>query len=431
LPYFHQELKKPGVTRWVLWGEYKQLYPEGYGYSHFCLALQKYLVRDQSTMHFEHEPGDKLYFDFAGKKLSFVDKETGEVQEAEVFVAVLGYSQLSYVEAVNSQKQEDVIGACTRALAFFGGATKAIVCDNLKAAIDKPVRYEPIVNQTFDDFANHYGMVVLPARVRKPKDKPLVEKAVSIAYSRIYAPLRHRTFFSLRELNTAIKEHVCIHNETHFQKKNYSRLDLFEKEEKPLLTPLPQQPYELKFYKEVTVMKKSHVQFRTDHHYYSVPYRYIGEKVKIIYTSSDISIYHKGERIAFHLRDYRHHHYTTVKEHLPSHHQFVSEWNPDFFLSWAARIDPVVNLYILEIFKRKSHPEQAYQSCLGILSLARKVNKEELINACSKAHQLGVYGYTYIIRLLKNGYGKNSPFQPSNQTALPLHDNIRGAEYYQ
>ena len=429
-PHFEKELKRTGVTRWVLWGEYRQQYPQGYSYSRFCDVFQKYLHSQKTSLHTDHLPADKLYVDFAGKKLQIVDKETGEVQQVEVLVALLGYSQLTYVEAVRTQTKEDFIGACSNSVLFIGGSPKAIVCDNLKSGVDRACKYEPSINTSFDDFANHYNMAVIPTRSRKPQDKALVERAVAIAYSRIYAVLRNEIFFSLETLNKAIREALLVHNRTVFQNKDRSRQDIFDTEEKQLLQTLPQDAYELKNYREVSVMKNCHVQLREDFHYYSVPYRYIGKKIKLSYTRTSVRIYLHGEQIAYHQRDYTKYKYSTIKEHLPSHHQFVSDWNPEKFISWAAQVDPLVKEYITKVLNTKQHPEQAYKSCTGILSFTRKVEKKDLIAACSKGLELHEYTYSFIKRVLENGFAKISQEEHSLQTTLPLHENIRGKDDY-
>lgn len=429
LSQYEKELDRVGVTRWVLWGEYRRRYPEGYGYSQFCKILHEHMAQQKASLRMEQLPADKMYMDFAGKKLRIVDRETGELEEVEVFVAMLGYSQLTYVEAVRSQKKANVIAACVNALHFFGGAPAAIVCDNLKPAIDKPCRYEPTINAAFEDFANHYDMVVLPTRSRKPQDKALVEKAINIVYSRVYAPIRDRTFFSLEELNEAIWEGQDVHNGTQFQNRSESRLDVFEREEKSLLRSLPER-YELKCYRELTVARHCHVELREDNHYYSVPYRFIGKKVRMIYTVRHVAIYCVGEQVAFHLRNPARYKYTTVRDHMPSHHQFVADWNPDKFLRWAAGIDPAVRNYIQQILYQKPHPEQAYKSCVGILSMERKAGRKELIAACKKGVELSVYSYTFIRRVIQNGYAVVKS-EPSVQMTLPLHENVRGASYYQ
>lgn len=431
-PYFEKELPRVGVTRWVLWGEYRLQHPDGYSYSQFCDHFKQWKISRSATLHFTHEPGDKLFIDFTGKKLSWVDVQTGEVTEVEVYVALLGYSQLTYVQAVASQKKEDFIHATENALHFFGGVPKVLVPDNLKSAVHKADKYEATLNNAFMDFANHYGTTILPARSYKPRDKAHVEKAVNIAYSRIFAPLRNQVFYSLASLNKAIAQRLVLHNGQCFQQRPESRQQLFEQSEKHLLTPLPSQRYEIKSFKEVTVMKTGHIQLCEDKHYYSVPYRFIGSKVKVIYSSSQVSIFCNKERIAYHLRNIKRHGYSTIKEHLSSSHQFVTEWNPDKFTSWAQGIHPQVRDYIARILDTATYPEQAYRSCLGILSYEKKVGRERLIKAVERAIFYGAYNYTIIKKILQGGLDQILPeddIHPSGP--LPEHDNIRGAQSYQ
>ncbi len=321
-----------------MWGEYKQQHADGYSYAHFCRYLRDWISSRGATMHFEHSPGDKLYIDFAGKKLHWVDRQSGEIHDVEVYVALLGYSQFTYVEAIHSQKKEDFISATENALHYFGGVPRVLVTDNLKSAVTKASKYEADLNTDFADFANHYKTSVLPARSYKPRDKALVEKAVNIVYSRIYAPLRDRIFYSLKELNQAIADLLETHNGQAFQKMPQSRRERFEAQEKNKLLPLATDRYQMKKFKSITVMKNSHVHLSEDKHYYSIPYRFIGKKVKMIYSKSQVAIFYNKERIAFHKRDTQHFGYTTIKEHLPSAHLFVSDWNPDKFLSWAGGI---------------------------------------------------------------------------------------------
>lgn len=430
-PYIEKELKRTGVTRMLLWGEYKREHPQGYGYSQFCEHLHRRFKTNKAVMHFEHEPGDKMYIDFAGKRLYITDRKTGEIRPVEVYVSVLGYSQMTYVEAVESQKKEDFISATQNALHFFSGVPQVLVPDNLKSAVTKANKYEADLNQSFADFANHYNTAVLPARSLKPRDKALVEKHVSIVYNRIYAPLRNEVFFSLEELNDAISELLDKHNNTDFQQEKISRKEKFEQTEKNKLKALARDRFEIKYYKYVTVMKNCHVQLREDKHYYSVPYRYIGKKVKLIYTASSVSIFLKHERIAYHRRSLINFAYSTIKDHLPSSHQFVADWNPDKFISWAKKISPKVEDYIRKIIESKVYPEQAYRSCVGILSFSQKTSNERLIKAVERASRYGVYNYKTIKNIIE---GKlDTLIEPGDtdfQQELPFHENIRGAENY-
>jgi len=428
-PGFDKELRRVGVNRWVLWEEYKQEHPEGYSYTQFCYHYQQWSRKGEVTMHFEHKAGDKLFVDYTGKKLQIVSRETGEIIQVEIFVATLGASQLTYVEATLTQKKEDFIGSMERALLYFGGVPVAIVPDNLKSAVNKSSNYEPVINESFYDFGLHYNTHILAARSRKPRDKSLVEKAVSIVYSRVFALLRDRLFYSLGELNEAIRELLDKYNKINFKGRDYSRLDLFESVEKEVLTPLPSEPYELKRYALIKVQKNSHIYLSEDKHYYSVPFKFIGRKIKVAYSASKVDIYYKYQRIAFHKRDRRPYKYTTIKEHLPSAHQFVADWNPDKFIKWAGAYGEDVRGYIIEVLNNNQHPEQNYKSCIGILSLEKKYGKERLNNACERGSYYSNYSYRVIRNILEKSLDKLQ--HQSVQQKIPLHQNIRGKDYYQ
>jgi transposase len=427
-PYCKEELRRTGVTRQILWGEYRSKHPDGYSYTRFCEHFITWAGNQQATLHIEQQPGDKIYIDFTGDKLSIVDTGTGEITEVEVFVSVLGYSGLTYVKACPSQKKEDFLPCIVSALEYYGGTPRVLVPDNLKSAVDKANKYEPQINKDLLDLGNHYGMAIMPARSRKPRDKAWVERMVSVVYTRIFAPLRNQIFTSLYDLNQAIEELLERHNNQPFQKRDETRWEMFARGEKQYLQPLPQERYELKEYQQSKIMKNSHVQHHKDRHYYSVPYKYIGKMAKIVYTHSHVSIYCEGERIAYHLRNHKEHQYTTVKEHLPSAHQFVSDWNPGKFVAWAKHIGPEVEAYIVKVLENKSYPEQTYRSCVGILSFDKKAGRERLIAACKRASGYDVFNYKVIEQIINNKLDR----QPTDATqgSLPLHDNIRGAGYY-
>lgn len=429
-PYMEKELQRTGVTRWVLWGEYKSRHPDGFSYSRFCDHFKQYRLSQGGSLRFDYEPGEKLFIDYTGKTIPIVDPSSGEVAQAEVYVAILGYSQLTYVEAVPSQQSEVFIGATESALHFFGGVPRVLIPDNLKSAVHKADKYEAELNNRFLDFANHYGTIVLPARSRKPRDKAHVEKAVSIAYSRIFAPLRDRVFYSIKSLNEAIAPLLEAHNNKYFQQRPISRRELFEQEEKRLLGTLPAHPYEIKTVKEVTVMKNGYIQLWEDKHYYSVPYRFIGRKVKVIYSASHVSVYYNRERIAYHRRSTSKYTHSTVREHLASTNQFVSDWNPEKFISWAAAIAPSVKDYVEHILQAATYPEQAYRSCVGILSFEKKVGRQRLINAVERATYYGAFNYSTVKKILQDGLD-NVPFGEEQADALPNHTNIRGPQAYQ
>lgn len=428
-PLFDKELRKKGMTRQILWQHYKEEYKDGVGRSQFNHYFAQWKKQVNPTMRMEHKAGDKLYVDFAGDKLQIIDKQTGEIQSVEVFVAILGASQLTYAEAVMTQQKEDFIAACENALHFYGGVPAAIVPDNLKSAVIKSSKYEPIINETFADFASHYNTAILPARAYRPRDKALVENAVRILYTRIYAKLKEKHFFSLEELNVAIRTELEVHNNLILTGRNYSRRQQFDEVERCALLPLPELRYELKKTLFVTVMKNGHVCLHADKHYYSVPYRFIGRKIKLMYSRHSVEIFYNYERIALHKRLKSPYNYTTQKEHLASSHRFVSEWTPERFLSWAHGIHEDVGLYILKILDRKQHPEQAYKSCVGVLGFAKKVGNERLIKACQRALEYGIYNYKTIQKILENGLENQQEEQ--EQLQMPLHDNIRGEEYYQ
>ena len=430
-PSTHKELKKKGMTRQLLWAQYKAAQPDGFGVSQFKHYYARWKAQVNPVMRMEHKAGDKLYVDFAGDKLSTVDPGTGEIKAVEVFVAILGASQLTYVEAVASQGKEDFIAACENALHFCGGVPAAIVPDNLKSAVTKSNKYEPTLNETFLDFAQHYQTTILPARSYRPRDKALVENAVKIVYFRIYTKVRATIYHGLDELNTAIHTALQEHNNAYLKGRNYSRLQQFEEVERAALTPLPPLRYELKKCLYATVAKNGHVALSADKHYYSVPYRYIGKKVKLLFSRYTVEIYYNYERIALHARTRISYHYTTDKEHLASTHRFVAEWTPQKFIQWAEGIHEDVKLYILKVLQRKQHPEQAYKSCVGILSFTKKVEKERLIKACQRALGYGAYNYKTIQTILEKELDKKDAPQEMDLFFMPQHDNIRGENYYQ
>jgi transposase len=379
----------------------------------------------------EHKVGDKLYIDFAGDKLHFTCPRSGQQQPVEVFVAILGASQLTYVEGVMSQQKEELIAVCENTLHYYQGVPAAIVPDNLKSAVTRSSKYEPTLNETFADFASHYGTTILPARAFRPRDKALVENAVRLIYSRIYVKVRAGRYHSLAELNAAIREALEVHNNTLLRGRNYSRRQQFEEIERAALMPLPALRYELKKQLFATVAKNGHVGLGPDKHYYSVPYRFIGKKVKLLYSGHTVEIYYNYERIALHRRSKSPYQYTTEKEHLASTHRFVSEWTPERFADWAGSIHEDVRLYVLKVLDRKQHPEQAYKSCVGILSFAKKVGHERLIKACQRALGYGAYNYKTIQKILELQLDQKDTPEETDQLSMPLHDNIRGGRYYQ
>jgi len=427
LPELCKQLKRKGVTREQLYKQYLEKHPDGFGRTRFFTRLQLYLGQSHPIMHIEHKAGEKMYIDFAGDKLYLSDNEEKRTP-IEVFVAILGCSQLTYVEAVHSQKKEDLIHACENALHYFGGVPRAIVPDNMRSAVTKGSKYEAIINLDFANFAEHYDTTVIPARAYKPKDKSLVEGAVKLVYKNIYTKLDKRVFYDLESLNTAIRTELEHHNNTPFSGRTYSRREQFEEIEREMLGKLNPFRYEIKEQSIVTVMKNGYVRLSKDAHYYSVPYHYIGKKVKILYTSKDVEIYYLYEPIAKHRRQLREYQYTTDPKHLASQHQFLTEWNPENFIKRALEIDDVVAAYIAKVLERKAFPEQAYKSCSGILNFARRVGNNRLIDACRWAESIGQYGYIAIEEILQKHLDKLK--LEVTETEIPLHKNIRGKEYY-
>ena len=431
LPQMEKKLRRSGVTLTRLWEEYRTQHPNGYGHTQFYKYFRLYANQVKPVMHIEHKAGDKMYIDFAGKKLHLTDPQTGELQTVEVFAAILGCSQLTYVQAVGSQKKEDLIQCCENALHFFGGAPKAIVPDNLKSAVTQSSKYDPVINESFAAFADHYKIAVIPARAYRPKDKSLVEGVVKISYRRIYANLEDKIFFSLKDLNTAIAAELEKHNNTLLTHRHYSRRQLFEEVEKETLTPLPAYPFEIMECKSVTVMKNGHINLSVDKHYYSVPHIFIGRKVKLYYNADRVDIFCNYERIANHSRDQRRFAYTTQEEHLASTHRFLSEWTPEKFIREAEAIDPIVRQYIEGVLENKMHPEQAYKSCSGILYLLRKVGKERLIHACERALSYQIFNYPILLTILEKQLDRHQLADDHTDDQMPLHENIRGEDYYQ
>jgi len=428
LDYFSKELGRVGVTKQLLWEEYRSDYPQGYGHTQFCHHLSQQLIARKPSMVLQHEAGEKLFIDFAGKKLSFVDIDTGEVVPCQVFVACLPYSDYSFVMAVRSQSIADFLYALGCCLEDLGGVPEVLVPDNLKSAIVKASSYEPDVNRAMEDFANHYKTTVIPARARKPKDKALVENQVKLIYTRIYAKSRGLTFFDLPSLNKAIKEKTREHNQTRMQQKPYCREERFLADEKPLLKELPDRPFELKYYRELKVAKNNHIYLAQDKHYYSVPYTYIGLSVKVIYTRSMVHIYSKGQQIAVHIRDYKQGGYSTNKEHLCSAHQHYMDRSPDYYLNKSKLKSEQLYQLLEHLFAQNRHPEQLYRTCDGLLSLQRKTDQKDFDKACQMAIECQKYSYVFVLNILKNKMTREQEIKPLQP--LPTHKNIRGKEYY-
>lgn len=426
LEYLAAELKKTGVTKKLLWEEYIGGFPQGYGYSQFCFHLQQQLTARKPTSVLSHEPADRLFVDFAGKQIGYTDRQTGEIIRCQLFVACLPFSDYAFAMAVPSQRIGDFLYALGCCLQDIGGVPRALVPDNLKSAIIRTDRYEPDINRGLEDFANHYGMSVVPARPGRPRDKGLVENQVKLLYTRVYAKLRHRQFFDIASMNEAIREKVREHNQTRMQRRDYCREERFLAVEKPLLLPLPQEAFELKHYCEPKVAANGHVVVRK--HFYSVPYALIGSKVKVIYTRSMVYIYSAGKQVAVHVRNYSGG-YTSVKEHLSSANRAWLDRSPGYYLEKARYRSAELYELIRMVFEQDRYPEQLYRTCDGLLRLHRITEPEKFARVCRIALEHRICSYKVIQKILENNMALHMPGQDVQQP-LPAHGNIRGKEYY-
>jgi transposase len=428
LPYFEKELARKHVTRYLLWQEYLSRYPSGYRYTQFCYHLHQQLIARKPSAILSHEAGEKLFVDFAGDKLEYIDPQTGEIIPVHIFVACLPFSDYTFIMGVRQQTTEDFLHALTCCLRHFGGCPKILVPDNLKAAVVKTDRYEPELNRLMEDFANHYRFAVMPARVAHPKDKAKVENHVRIIYSRVYAKLRNRQFFSLEELNRALAEKTMEHNQTRMQRTDYTRQEKFLADEKHLLNPLPETDFEVKYYTGLHVGQNNHIYLGRDKRYYSVPYTYIGEKVQVIYTRTLVKIFCKNQRIATHERVIGFG-YSTVNEHLCSAHRYYNKRNPDYYIETARKKSAVLAELITCIFNTAKPPELLYKTCDGLLSICRKTDTLRFEKACRIALDNSIFSYKFIQSLLE---GKTLFMEPEEYKPLPLpQSNIRGKQYYQ
>ncbi len=432
LPDLAARMKKRGVTKKMVYAYYINQHANGFKHSAFLVRLNAYMGMSKPSMRVPHKVGDKLFVDFTGKKLQVVDEQSGEVRDAEVFVAILGCSQLTFVTAVASQKKEDFIDACERALHFYGGVPEVIVPDNLRSAVKKASRYEAELNDSFAAFAAHYNTYVFPARAYKPKDKALVEGAVKIIYTSIFTKIDEQVYTSFTALNSDILVHLAAHNNTILTGCDYSRMQQFEQLEKNVLKPLNKYPYDPMITKAATVGKTGYV--TADYRYYSVPYKFIGKKVNLMYNRTKVEAYTEHELIAVHVREYGKEKYIQNEDHLASWHKYPTEWNPEKFIADAALIHIVVVEYIKKVLSRNEYPEKNYRACQGILNYKNRVGDIRLINACKRADSFNVYNFGIIERILKSKADtipleEELPLQGDNN--MPVHENIRGEDYYQ
>lgn len=425
----HRELRRKGVTLQLLHLEHKAEHPDGYQYTQFCRRYREWQGRLDLVMRQEHRPGEKLFVDFAGQTLPIVDPDTGEIRQAQLFVAVLGASSYTYAEAFASQVLPDWIAGHVHALEAFGGCARLIVPDNLRSGVTRPHRYEPDLNRTYEEMAAHYGAAVIPARSGKPRDKAKVENGVLQAERWVLAALRDRTFFSLAEANAAIAERVAWLNARPFRKLPGSRLSFFEELERPALRPLPAARYEYAEWRSARVNIDYHVE--VDRHWYSVPYQLVGQVCDIRVTAGVVEVLHRARRVASHPRSGRRGSFTTQPSHMPEAHRRHAEWTPGRIVAWAERTGPATAGLVAAIMAGRPHPEQGFRSCLGIMRLGRRYGDDRLEAAAARALAVRALSYRSVESILKAGLD-GLPLPGAEPDASVIrHANVRGARYYE
>jgi transposase len=424
----HVELRKKGVTLQLLWMEYKERFPEGYQHSQFCEYYNRWAKTLEVSLRQEHRAGEKMFIDFAGKGIPVTDPSTGEITEAQIFVAVLGASNYTYAEALPSQSLPFWIRAHIHAFEYFHGVSEILVPDNTRVAVSKACRYEPDLNPVYLSLAQHYSTAIIPARPGKPKDKAKVEAGVLLVTRWIIAALRHHTFFSIEELNERIRELLERLNTRKFRKLNSSRRELFETLERPSLKPLPAERYRYIDFRQPTVNIDYHVD--VDKHYYSVPYQLIGKKVEAFLSADTVDIFHSNRRIVTHQRSFQKGNYTPLTEHMPKSHQKHLEWTPSRIIHWAEQTGPATARLVETILSTKPHPEQGFRSCLGILRLGKKYSQERLEAASTRAVHLKAFSYKSIKSILETGFDRMPITEKKEVMPALCHDNIRGKEYF-
>ena len=427
----HKELAShKNVTLALLWSEYLEEHPGGYQYSQYCEHYRRFMKKVSVVMRQEHKAGEKVFVDYCDG-IAITDPVTGAKIPTELFVGSLGASSYTYAEATLTQSLKDWIGSHVRMYAFFGGVTEIAVPDNLRSAVKKPCFYEAIINESYLEMARHYGTVIIPAHVRKPNHKAKVEANVLVAQRWILACLRHRTFYSLQELNEAIAVLLEKLNARKMRVLKKSRLELFEELDRPALKALPSAPYEFAEWKKVKVNINYHIEF--DEHHYSVHYSRTGQELMCRATSNTIELFHKGERVASHRRSYLKGKYTTLPEHRPESHRAVMKWPPERLINWGKSVGPSVGILIEKILFSRKHPEQAYMSAMGIIRLGtgKKYGKERTEKACKRALELGAHNYRFVADMLKNNMDKLIANEDKQLLLIPREEsNTRGRGYY-
>jgi transposase len=427
--HVHEELQHHKyTTRQLLWEEYRAAHPEGYGYSQFCQLYRRWKRERDLVLRQEHRPGEKLFVDWAGATVPICDPQTGEVRPGAVFVAVLGASNYTYAEASEDQQIASWIGAHVRTFEFLGGCPQLVVPDNAKTGVLKPCRYEPDLNPTYQEMAMHYGVGVLPTRPRKPRDKAKVEVGVQIAERWILASLRHRQFFSLAELNQAIRQLLETLNQRPFKKREGSRRSLFLEIDQPALRPLPAERFDLSVWSQATVNIDYHIQFQGS--FYSVPYQLARRTVEVRATPTTIEIFHKGQRVASHVRVHKAYTAVTNPEHRPASHRAHLDWPPSRMIAWARTVGPHTAEVVERVLEAFPHPEMGYRSCLGIIRLGQRYPVTRMEAAAERALATGAISYKSLDSILRHRLDQQ-PLDPPAARPLPGHDNIRGAAYFE
>jgi transposase len=425
----HRELRRKGVTLFLLWEEYKAQHPNGFHYSWFCKHYRRFAGRVDLVMRQHHRAGATTFVDYAGQTVPITDPATGEARHAEIFVAVLGASNYTYAEATWTQGLADWLESHQRAFRFFGGVTEMVVPDNLKTGITHPHRYEPEINRSYAEMAAHYGIAVLPTRVARPRDKAKVENAVLVVERWILARLRHQTFFSLAELNRAIAELLALLNERPFKKLPGCRLSLYQTLDRPALSPLPATPYVLATWKQARVSIDYHIEL--ERCYYSVPYQLVKRQVEARLTARTVEVFHRGQRVASHRRAAQVGQYRTVTEHMPRPHREYAEWTPRRLVQWARKIGPATAELIAQILAGRRHPQQGFRSCLGIIRLGQAHGAERLEAACARALHIRAFSYKSIASILQHRLDQQPLPEHETDRETIVHANLRGADYYQ
>lgn len=425
----HRELRRKGVTLELLWQEYIKEHPEGYSYSQFCALCRKWRRTNDLPMRQTHKAGEKAFIDYTGVTVPIYERLSGKVSfEAEVFVAALGASSYTFAEATASQQLKHWLGSHVRAFEFFGGVTEILIPDNLASGVKRACRYEPEINRNYRMLAQHYATVVIPARVKKPRDKAKVENAVQQVERWVIAPLRNQRFYSLHELNTAMKPLLRTLNNKLMKEYGLSRKQLFEQLDKPALKSLPTRAFRFATWSTARVNIDYHIEVKR--HYYSVPCQHIRQKVDLCITENTIEVFLKGKRIALHKRSNKLYQHTTVKEHMPKAHQQMLDWTPSYFLNTARKIGPEALALINAVLGSRAHPEQSYRSCLGLLRLAKKVENSRFEAACKRANFFALYSFKSVKSILETGQDR-LPLPVKTQSISPLvHENIRGNNYF-